>query len=42
MSNAGSGYQNLQHVEVETTVPDDWTAPDLADYGEELVDPEIL
>ena len=41
MSNAGSGYQNPD-IEVETTVPDDWTAPNLADYGEEAVDPEIL
>ena len=39
--NQGSGYQNPA-VEAETTVPDDWTAPDLSLYGEELVDPEIL
>lgn len=41
MSNAGSGYQN-PGIDVETSVPDDWTAPNLADYGEEAVDPEIL
>ena len=39
MSAAGSGYQNPA-INVETTVPDDWTAPDLSLYGEELVDPE--
>ena len=39
MSAAGSGYQNPA-INVETTVPDDWTAPDLSQYGEELVDPE--
>jgi len=37
----GSGYQNPEIV-VETEVPDDWTPPNLADYGEELVDPEII
>ena len=41
ISNAGTGYQNPEVV-VETSVPDDWTAPDLSLYGEELVDPEIL
>ena len=41
MSNSGSGYQN-PGIDVETSVPDDWTAPNLADYGEEAVDPEIL
>ena len=40
LSNTGTGYQNPV-IEVETSVPDDWTAPNLADYGEELVDPEI-
>ena len=40
INNAGSGYANPEVV-VETSVPDDWTAPNLADYGEELVDPEI-
>ena len=40
ISNAGTGYQNPA-VDVETSVPDDWTAPNLADYGEELVDPEV-
>ena len=39
ISNAGSGYQNPT-IAVETSVPDDWTAPDLSLYGEELVDPE--
>ena len=41
ISNPGSGYSNPS-IDVETSVPDDWTAPNLADYGEELVDPEIL
>ena len=41
MNTAGSGYQNPE-IEVETSVPDDWTAPNLADYGEELIDPEVL
>ncbi|MBU37896.1 MAG: baseplate wedge protein, partial [Euryarchaeota archaeon] len=39
MSTPGSGYQNPEIV-VETTVPDDWNAPDLSQYGEEEVDPE--
>jgi len=41
LNNAGSGYEN-PGIDVETSVPDDWTAPNLADYGEELIDPEIL
>ena len=41
MSTPGSGYKNPDIV-VESSVPDDWTAPNLADYGEELVDPEIV
>ena len=41
ISNSGSGYVNPEIV-VETEVPDDWTPPNLADYGEELVDPEIV
>jgi len=41
MSNTGSGYQNPD-IAVETVVPDDWTAPDLSQYGEEVVDPEII
>ena len=41
VTNVGSGYQDPV-VDVETTVPSDWTAPDLSLYGEELVDPEIL
>ena len=41
ISNAGTGYKN-PNVVVETSVPDDWTAPNLADYGEELIDPEIV
>ena len=40
MSSSGSGYQNPEVV-VETSVPDDWTAPDLSLYGEEVTDPEI-
>ncbi len=39
--NQGTGYQE-PIVAVETSVPDDWVAPDLSLYGEELVDPEIL
>ena len=39
MSSAGSGYQN-HAINVETSLPDDWTAPDLSLYGEEPVDPE--
>ena len=39
ISNAGSGYEN-PIVSVETSVPDNWTAPDLSLYGEEPVDPE--
>ena len=39
ISATGSGYQNPS-VGVATSVPDDWTAPDLSQYGEELVDPE--
>ena len=27
---------------LETTVPDDWTPPTLADYGAQVIDPEIL
>ncbi|AGN33923.1 structural protein [Synechococcus phage S-CAM8] len=41
LNSAGSGYEN-PGIDVETSVPDDWTAPNLADYGEELIDPEIL
>jgi hypothetical protein len=41
MSSSGSGYQNPEII-IETSVPDDWTAPDLSLYGEEVIDPEIL
>ena len=41
VTNVGSGYKNPE-VDVETTVPTDWTPPDLSQYGEELIDPEIL
>ena len=41
LSAAGSGYKNPS-IDVETSVPDDWTAPDLSLYGEEVIDPEIL
>mgnify|MGYP007000346039 len=41
LSATGSGYQNPT-VTVESSVPDDWTAPDLSLYGEEVIDPEIL
>jgi len=40
LNSYGSGYQNPVII-VESEVPDDWTAPNLADYGEELIDPEI-
>ena len=38
---SGSGYVQ-PNIIVETEVPDDWTPPNLADYGEEVIDPEIL
>jgi hypothetical protein len=41
LSTTGSGYQD-PIVDVETSVPDDWTAPDLSQYGEEIINPEIL
>ena len=41
VSAPGSGYKETA-VTVETTVPDDWTAPDLSQYGEEAIDPEII
>jgi len=41
LSNVGTGYKDPS-VDVETSVPDDWTAPDLSQYGEEVIDPEIL
>ena len=41
MATPGSGYQNPE-INVETSVPDDWVAPDLSLYGEEIIDPEIL
>ena len=40
INNSGTGYANPEVV-VETSVPDDWTAPDLSLYGEEAIDPEI-
>ena len=40
VTDGGTGYQN-PNVVVETEVPDDWTAPDLSLYGEELIDPEV-
>ena len=41
VNNGGTGYQNPE-IAVETSVPDDWTAPDLSQYGEEVIDPEIV
>jgi len=38
---AGSGYI-APRVQIDSTVPDDWTSPDISLYGEEIVDPEIL
>ena len=40
VTNGGSNYENPS-VDVETSVPDDWTAPDLSLYGEEVIDPEV-
>ena len=31
-----------QELRLRASVPDDWTAPDISQYGEEMVDPEIL
>ena len=39
LSATGSGYQS-PGISVDTVVPDDYVAPDLSTYGEELVDPE--
>jgi|SaaInlV_120m_DNA_3_1039746.scaffolds.fasta_scaffold00199_3 hypothetical protein len=39
--NSGSGYSNPS-VDIETSVPDDWTAPDLSLYGAEVIDPEVI
>ncbi|AMO42876.1 virion structural protein [Cyanophage S-RIM50] len=36
VTNPGSGYQESA-ITVDSEVPDDWTPPNLADYGEELV-----
>ncbi|AOO10673.1 hypothetical protein RW060613_085 [Synechococcus phage S-RIM8] len=36
VTNNGSGYKPTA-IAVDTEVPDDWTPPNLADYGEELV-----
>ena len=41
ISNQGSGY-SAPGISVDTSVPDDWTAPDLSQYGEEVIDPEII
>jgi hypothetical protein len=41
VNSTGSNYKN-PNVLVESEVPDDWTAPNLADYGEEIIDPEVL
>ncbi len=41
VTDTGTGYQNPD-VNVETTVPDDWTAPDISLYGEEVIDPEVI
>jgi hypothetical protein len=41
VNSVGSSYKN-PNVLVESEVPDDWTAPNLADYGEEIIDPEVL
>ena len=39
LSATGSGYSSPA-ISVDTVVPDDYVAPDLSLYGEELVDPE--
>lgn len=36
VTNPGSGYQEAA-ITIDSEVPDDWTPPNLADYGEELV-----
>ena len=41
VNTGGSGYQKAA-INVETTVDDDWVAPDLSQYGEEAIDPEIV
>ena len=41
VSNPGSGYRETS-ITVETTVEDDWVAPNLDDYGAEVIDPEII
>ena len=41
VTDSGTGYQN-PNVSVETSVPDDWTAPDLSLYGAEVIDPEVI
>ena len=41
VNSGGSGYQKAA-INVETTVDDDWVAPDLSQYGEEAIDPEIV
>ena len=40
VTSGGSNYENPS-VDAETSVPDDWTAPDLSLYGEEVIDPEV-
>ena len=41
MSAAGTGYQNPD-ISVATSVDDNYVAPNLANYGEEAIDPEIV
>ncbi|AIX14473.1 structural protein [Synechococcus phage S-MbCM6] len=40
ISNSGSNYETPA-IEVETSVPDDWVAPDLSQYGVEVINPEL-
>ena len=40
ISNGGSGYES-PGIDVETSVPDDWVAPDLSQYGVEVINPEL-
>jgi len=41
VNTGGSGYLKPT-INIETSVPDDWVAPDLSQYGEEAIDPEIV
>ena len=40
VSNGGSNYETPA-IQIETSVPDDWVAPDLSQYGVEVIDPDL-